>query len=235
MSSFPSPLISQTLANLLNFTPMGKFRENKWLIGLALIGAYLLMLLIHYFFYVDFENNVYSFVSTLILIIGVLLFIPFEYIPLFFWDNREYEANKTIEQLIRKLRFRATLFNNISIAVLFLNIVVIVVGFYLLINPPLKDVVDQNQLATSLTIRIGASVLLIFLVHILFRVFKYTLRVAAFYHAKADAIEFNKLKPETDLEKFMDLFTPDKYDITDLQQSSISDNLIDIMKTKLGK
>jgi hypothetical protein len=214
---------------------MVKFRRKKSLIGLILIAAYLLMLLIQHFFFVDSQNNVYSFVSILILIVGILLFIPFEYLPYIFWDNKEYEPNQTIEKLIRKLRFRATLFNNISIAVLFLNIVVIIVGFYLLINPPLKNTTDQNQLATSLTIRIGASVLLIFLVHILFKVFKYTLRVAAFYHGKADAIEFNKLKPETDLEKFMDLFTPDKYDITDLQQSSISDNLIEMIKAKLPK
>lgn len=214
---------------------MEKFRKNKRLLGIILIAAYLLMLLISHYFFFNSQNNVYSFVSTLLLISGILLIIPFEYIPYFFYDNREYEANKTIEQLINKLRYRATLFNNISIAVLLLNIVVIIVGFYLLINPPLKNATDQNQLATSLTIRIGASVLLIFLVHILFRVFKYTLRVAAFYHAKADAIEFNKLKPETDLEKYMDLFTPDKYDITDLQQSSISDNLIEMIKSKLVK
>jgi amino acid permease len=220
------------VALILNLSVMEKFRKNKRLLGIILIAAYLLMLLIRHSFFFNSQNNVYSFVSTLILISGILLIIPFEYIPYFFYDNREYKANKTIEQLINKLRYRATLFNNISIAVLLLNIVVIKVGFYLLINPPLKNATDQNQLATSLTIRIGASVLLIFLVHILFRVFKYTLRVAAFYHAKADAIEFNKLKPETDLEKYMDLFTPDKYDISDLQQSSISDNLIEIIKSK---
>ncbi|MGV8880261.1 MAG: hypothetical protein ACOH2A_14670 [Sphingobacteriaceae bacterium] len=214
---------------------MEKFSKNKRLIGLVLIASYFMMLLIEHFFFNNLPNNVYSFVATLLLIAGVLLFIPFEYLPYVFWDNREYEANKTVEQLIRKLRFRATLFNNISIAILILNIGVIIVGFYLLINPPLKHTVDQDQLATSLTIRIGASVLLVFLVHILFRVFKYTLRVAAFYHGKADAIEFNKLKPETDLEKFMDLFTPDKYDITDLQQSSVSDHLMDMIKGKIGK
>jgi hypothetical protein len=174
-------------------------------------------------------------VSVLLLITGILLFIPFEYLPYFFWDNREYDANKTIEQLIRKLRLRATLFNNISIGVLVSNILIIIIGFYLLINPPLKSASNQNLLATSLTIRIGASVLLIFLVNILFRVFKYTLRIAAFYHGKADAIEFNILKPEADLEKMMDLFTPDKYDISDLQQSSVSDNLIEMIKAKLAK
>ena len=214
---------------------MEKFLKNKWLIGLILIAVYLLMLLIKHSFFPDTQNNVYSFVSNVLLILGILLFIPFDYIPYFFWDNREYEPNKTIEELIKKLRFRATLFNNVSIVVLLATIIVIMTGFYLLINPPLKNTTQQTQLATSLTIRIGASVLLIFLVQILFRVFKYTLRVAAFYHGKADAIEFNKLKPETDLEKYMDLFTPDKYDISDLQQSSTSDNLIEMIKGKLAK
>lgn len=214
---------------------MTGFLKPKWRFGLFLIAIYLLMLLVHHFFFQNSENTVYAFITTLLLIAGSLLLIPFEYLPYFFWDNKEYESNKTIEQLIKKLRFRATLFNNISIAVLLSNIIVIISGFYLLINPPLKNATDQNQLAISLTIRIGASFLLIFLVHILFKVFKYVLRVAAFYHAKADAIELNKLMPDSDLEKFMDLFTPDKYDITDLQQSSISDNIVELIKAKLGK
>ncbi|TKK66113.1 hypothetical protein FC093_17805 [Ilyomonas limi] len=205
---------------------MEKFRKNKWIIGLFLIAVFLLLLLIRHYFLFNSQNNVYSFVSILLLIVGILLFIPFEYIPYFFYDNREYVANKTAEQLVKKLRYRALLFNNISIAVLLINIVVIALGFYLLINPPVKNVSDQNLLATSLTIRIGASVLLIFLVQILFRVFKYTLRIAAFYNGKADAIEFNKIMPEANLEKFMELFTPDKYDISDLQQPSITDNLV---------
>jgi len=61
------------------------------------------------------------------------------------------------------------------------------------------------------------------------------LRVASFYNAKADAIEFNKMNPKIELEKLMELFTPDKYDISDLQQSSVSDNLLDVLKTKLAK
>lgn len=212
---------------------MEKFKKNKRLLGLILIAAYALMLLIQHSFFPTVQNNVYSFISFLLLIIGIVLFVPFEYIPYYFWDNREYDPNETIEQLVEKLRYRAILFNNVSIAVLLLNIAVIVVGFYLLISPPLQNSADPNKLATSLTIRIGASVLLIFLVHILFRVFKYTIRVAAFYHGKADAIEFNIINPKADLEKFMDLFTPDKYDISDLQQSSISDNLIEMIKSKL--
>lgn len=214
---------------------MEKFLKIKSTLGLIFIGLSMLMLIVQYYLLPDLDNNFYSFTRVMLLIVGFLLFLPFENLSNYFWDNREYEPNKTIEQLIRKLRFRATLFNNISIAVLFVTIIIIITGFYLLINPPTEEIEIQNLLATSLTIRIGASVLLIFLVHILFRVFKYTLRVAAFYHGKADAIEFNKLKPETDLEKFMDLFTPEKYDITDLQQSSISDNLVEMFKSKLGK
>src|SRR6185436_1384624 len=167
---------------------------------------------------------------------GLLLIIPWNMLPLVIFDNREYDANKSIESIVQRIRLRAILFNNISVGIFFFTLIVILIGFYLLVFPPIEAATtDQRFLSTSLTIRIGASVLLIFLVQILFRVFKYLLRVAAFYNAKADAIEFNKFKPELDIEKLMELFTPDKYDISDLPQTSVSDNLIELIKSKLGK
>lgn len=151
---------------------------------------------------------------------------------MFIFDPRDWAKNKSIEELVEKFRLRALLFNNISVIILVTTIIVIITGFYLLVNPPTQNSTD---ISINLTIRIGASVLLIFLVQILFKVFKYLLRVAAFYNAKADAIEFNKMKPEIELEKLMELLTPEKYDITDLQQSSISDNIAEMIKAKLGK
>jgi uncharacterized integral membrane protein len=157
-------------------------------------------------------------------------------IPVVIFDNREQEANNTPESIVERIRLRAILFNNISVGIFFFTLIVILIGFYLLVFPPIETATtDQSFLSTSLSIRIGATVLLIFLVQILFRVFKYLLRVAAFYNAKADAIEFNKMKPELDIVKLMELFTPDKYDISDLQQSSVSDNLIELIKAKMGK
>lgn len=189
----------------------------------------------HYFIKDPHLSNILSFASVILIIIGLILIIPFELIPLYFFDNREYDENKTVEELVKKIRFRACLFNNISIIIFFFTILVIFIGFYLLVFPPLDNTNNASILPTSLTVRIGASVLIIFLVQILFRVFKYLLRVASFYNAKADAIEFFKIKPDFELEKLMDLFTPDKYDISDLQQSSVSDNLIEMIKAKLSK
>jgi hypothetical protein len=212
---------------------MEKIIKNRWILGLILITVSLLMWLLKEFSLAGLHNNIYSFGCSICLITGVLLVIPFENIQYYIWDNKDYELNADLEELISKLRYRATLYKNVSVGVLIVIILVIAVSFVLLIDPPTQGGSDQSQLISALSIRIGASVLLIFLVHILFRVFKYILRVAAFYQGKADAIEFNKFRPDTDLTKFMDLFTPDKYDISDLNESSISDNLIDLIKEKL--
>jgi hypothetical protein len=135
--------------------------------------------------------------------------------------------------IVNKLRLRGVLFNNLSVIIFFTTILVILGGFYLLIAPPGNS---TKELPVNLTIRISASLLLIFLVQVLFRVFKYLLRVAGFYNAKADAIEFNQFykaenQPQPTLEKLMDLFTPSTYDMSDLP----SDNLIETIKAKFGK
>jgi len=209
----------------------------KKAIGIILIGLSMIAMLTNHFLISDsFLSNILSYLTALIVIAGLILVIPFKLIPLIIFDNREYDANKSIESLVKKIRLRAVLFNNISVAIFFFTILVILIGFYLLVFPPVEKLNNEDSyLTSSLTIRIGASVLLIFLVQILFKVFKYLLRVAAFYNAKADGIEFNKLKPEIELEKLMELFTPDKYDISELQQSSVSDNLIEMIKARLIK
>lgn len=209
----------------------------KKAIGIILIGLSMIAMLTNHFLISDsFLSNILSYLTALIVIAGLILVIPFKLIPLIIFDNREYDANKSIESLVKKIRLRAVLFNNISVAIFFFTILVILIGFYLLVFPPVEKLNNEDSyLTSSLTIRIGASVLLIFLVQILFKVFKYLLRVAAFYNAKADGIEFNKLKPEIELEKLMELFTPDKYDISELQQSSVSDNLIEMIKARLTK
>ena len=179
------------------------------------------------------QEKIFSFITVLVFVIGIFLSIPFHQIPNFIFDPREWEQNKTIESIVFKLRIRAVLFNNISIAIFFVILIVIFSGFYFLINPPLQQETEKTILSTNLTVRIGSSVLLIFLVGILFRVFKYLLRVAAFYNSKADALEFHELEPEIELEKLMELFTPEKYDISELEQSSIASNIIDMIKAKL--
>lgn len=198
----------------------------------SLCLAILAMLINHYFITCKWQMAAFSFSSVVLFITGVILVIPFEFIPEIIYDNREDTENKTRPQFVLKLRYRAMLFNNISILIFFFTLLVILIGFYLLVYPPLNP---KTDVSTNLTVRISASVLLVFLVQILFKVFKYLLRVAAFYNAKADAIEFKEIKPDLDFEKLMDLFTPDKYDITDLQQSSVTDNFVEMLKARLSK
>ncbi len=214
------------------------------IIGLSLLLiAFIGFLTNHYFIIDQSRTNILSFVTAIIFVAGIFLIIPN-----FIFDPLEWERNKKLEEIIFKFRIRAVLFNNISVAIFLTIIMVILIGFYLLINPfPLEKGTEQvkqltdnasNALITSsLTIRISASVLLIFLVGILFRVFKYLLRVAAFYHSKADALEFHKMNPESkiELERLLEIFTPEKYDISDLEQSSIATNIVDLIKSKLGR
>jgi hypothetical protein len=208
----------------------------KLKIGMSILGLSLIVIISNHYFINDPNlNKLLCFSSAILAIAGLILVIPFDKIPQYIFDNHEYDENRTVQELVNKIRLRAILFNNISVVIFFFTILVIFTGFYLLVFPPLGDTKNADFLSTSLTVRIGASILLIFLVQILFKVFKYLLRVAAFYHAKADAIEFHIMKPELELEKLMELFTPDKYDISDLQQSSVSDNLIKMVKTKLSK
>lgn len=142
----------------------------------------------------------------------------------YIFDPKVYRANERITELIKSLRLRAILFNNLSIAIFFLIVLVIVTGFIILLNPPLPDPRPGTDLSIDLTVRISSSVLLIFLVQILFRVFKYLLRVAAFYNAKSDALEFGEIKSVVDQEKLMNLFTPDQYDMSDLPNPGFFDN-----------
>lgn len=211
------------------------------IIGLSLLLiAFIGLLTNHYFINDEFFIKIVSFVTAIIFITGVFLIIPN-----FIFDPTEWEKNKKIEDIIFKFRIRAILFNNIAVAIFITILTVILIGFYLLINPfplvknteQLKQLTDKVIISSGLTIRISSSVLLIFLVGILFRVFKYLIRVAAFYHSKADALEFHKMNPEVkiELEKLVEIFTPEKYDISDLEQSSIAGNIVDIIKTKLGK
>ncbi|MCX2454332.1 hypothetical protein OQX61_23885 [Pedobacter sp. PLR] len=202
-------------------------------IGLTLIGlSFLAFLINHYFIENKETNNVFPFLAILFFVIGFIVIIPFELFSMYIFDPKDWAENKSIEKLVSKFRLRALLFNNVSVIILVTAIGVIITGFYFLVDPPIQK---PSDVSVNITIRIGSSILLIFLVQMLFKVFKYLLRVAAFYNAKADAIELNKMKPEIELEKLMELLTPEKYDIADLQQSSISDNIVEMIKAKLGK
>ena len=202
----------------------------KFLIGFILLTAFITLILLNYYLpELMPKKNILYLVLWGTGICATLCIVPFYKIPSVIFDNEEQSPNKTVKELILKIRFRSILFNNLSVTIFFLIIIVIVIGFYLLVKPPVLDPKDTQG---SLTIRIGASVLLIFLVQILFRVFKYLLRVAAFYSGKADALEYHIMHPTMPLDKLIDIFTPEKYDISDLPQPSIADSIANALKGK---
>jgi membrane protein YdbS with pleckstrin-like domain len=173
----------------------------------------------HYFIKEPAIVNTLCFSVTFLLVAGLLMVIPYEAIPFYIFDVGEYKTNKTEKTLVYKIRCRALLFNNVSVIIFFFTLIVILAGFYMFFSIP-----ENTSETASISIRLGVTVLLIFLVQLLFRVFKYLLRVAAFYNAKADAIEFWKMNPTQPLDKLMEVFTPDQYDISDLPQPTFSEN-----------
>lgn len=208
--------------------------KAKTIIGfLFIITGFITTLTLFYFkaFIADYTFTVLSFTRSVLIITGILFLIPYKQIPSYIFDNHDYERNEDIPSLVQKLRLRAILLNNLSVVILFVVLLVIVTGFYLLIKPPIENL-STNPLYDGISIRFGATVLLIFLVQILFRVFKYLIRIAAFYNAKSDAIELYLMKPDLQLDMLMEQLTPDKYDITDINQTSISDNLVEFLKTR---
>lgn len=173
-------------------------------------------------YYLDFNKpfiDYLKFSNAIMYFICILLAFPFNQIKYIIIDPEDYTKNEDKEDLVRKLRLRALLFNNLTVFLLLVIFTIIIVSFYLLILPPKEKLYYKEYI---LAVQIGVSVLLIFLVNILFRVFKYLLRVAAFYNARADAIELYIIDSRMDLNKYMDLFTPSGYDISELPQSSWS-------------
>jgi len=59
------------------------------------------------------DNPWCTFAISLLTLVGSILLLPFEWIPIFFFDNEDYKSNVKLEDLIAKIRFRAVLFNNL--------------------------------------------------------------------------------------------------------------------------
>jgi hypothetical protein len=177
------------------------------------------------------DNPWCTFAISLLTVVGSILLLPFEWIPIFFFDNEDYKPNVKLEDLIAKIRFRAVLFNNLSILIFVCSIGVIIVGFYLLsVTHP--GAVNQSFFTNDLLIKLGLVTLLIFLVGILFRAFKYLLRVAAFYNGRADGLEISRLIKDENLKDMMTTMSPDSFDISDLPESSMIQSLGGLVKGK---
>lgn len=220
--------------------------KNTQNLGLVLMGIGLILIMVIYDlgFTTSPYFNYLKFFSKLSIIGGLVLLVPWHYLPYFLFDNREFTPNKTNRELVQKIRFRALLLKNLSVLILIVAIASIAMGFYILINPTsysLEQFHNPNYsdsdlikdlLWNSVSIRLGMIFLLIFLIQVLFRVFRYILRLSAYYDGIADSLELHINNGNVELVKLIELLTPNEYDIRELKQSSISDTLLNLLKSK---
>ncbi len=210
----------------------GEQQDNSWQEDVRRLRRWsylflLLAIIAFSLYYFNIQPAFFGWSSIIAFVVAILLFLPINY---YIFDNKEYEPNETVEGLIGKLRLRAVLFNNLSVLVFIVTVFVIVCSFYLMIHAqtssasnPTKSIDPAKPDSYSkLASQIGAVVILIFLVQILFRVFKYLLRVGAFYNGKADAIELSLLNPTYNYETLLDSFTPTSYDISDVDSPNLT-------------
>jgi len=214
--------------------------------GVLLVVAFTIILTLNTLNIVSEKDVTYLTLAYRILgLAGLLLLIPWKGLPYIIFDNKEFTSNTENRQLIEKIRFRAMLLKNLSTIILLLSIFIIGIGFYILTNPNnelLETLLITNNsdkfdfikdfIWNTISIRLSMVFLLIFLIQILFRVFRYLIRISAYYDGIADSIELHLMNKNTDLIKILELFTPDEYDIRELKQSSISDTLLNLLKNK---
>lgn len=91
-------------------------------------------------------------------------------------------------------------------------------------------------LVSSTSQRIGIVVLLIFLIQILVPAYRYNIKLAAFYEARADALEMRSEIPDCPLDKLILLLSPDSINFGK-GISSPTDNLLEVVKeaAKVGR
>ena len=178
--------------------------------------------------YLNSIDNNYAvylpYISLVLLLVGVLFLLPVNY---YIFDVGDWEKNNSIRKIIRKLRLRAIVFNNLSVLILIINISIIIFSFYRLSHPGLlflKEKLPESSFNyILLASQVGSVIILIFLVQILFRVFKYLIRVGGFYNGKADALELNLLDKENryKVDILLDSLTPQAYDISDVDSPNL--------------
>jgi len=168
-----------------------------------------------------------AYASIILLLVGILFILPITY---YIFDIKDWVVNKSIRAVIKKLRMRAIIFNNLSILILIVTIFIIAFSFYQLRHPDYV-LLDQHTAKVDISYfilvsQIGSVIILIFLVQILFRVFKYLIRVGGFYNGKADALELklNNDGVSFDTDKLLESFTPQNYDISDVDSPNFYPN-----------
>jgi hypothetical protein len=193
----------------------------------SVIAALAVILLTAYFFLKDkgqFQILLYA--SLALMLIGVLFMLPINY---YIFDVCDWEERENIRSFIKKLRLRSIVFTNLSYLILIIAILVILFCFYQMtysqITIPKDQHNDLQQLNyLALVSQVGSVVVLIFLVQILFRVFKYLIRVGGFYNGKADALELTLLdkgKNYSDPYQLLETFTPKSYDMSDVESPGL--------------
>jgi hypothetical protein len=203
------------------------------------------------FFFLGADANIQHYADGVLIILFLIsLALLFKFSGILF-DPGEDRPNNSLKSVVVKIRYRAILYNNIAIILFFITIIIIFTCFYWFLKTEVSAGTEQSVWANAIASKFGAAILLIFLVQILFKIFKYLLRVAAFYNARADAIEvllhnhyLEKEKADAaiditeqklDLEKLMNMFTPGNYDISELDKVTLFDGFLDIFKNKMGK
>lgn len=192
----------------------------------GVISAIAFILLTIYFFLKDNGHvELLLYTAIILALIGVLFLLPINY---YIFDICDWEERENIKSFIKKLRLRAIVFTNLSYLILIISILVIIFSFYQLRYPGLK--INQNPPPNSglnyseLVTQAGSVIVLIFLVQILFRVFKYLIRVGGFYNGKADALELTLLDKEKNYKdpyQLLETFTPKNYDMSDIESPNL--------------
>ncbi len=172
------------------------------------------------------------------LITGILIFIYAGYITA---STDNYEKRRILDKLDREISniyydYKASQIKNRKSASLkniedYKNIYTELINR---IEPLLKNdktEVDYINFFTTLTTRLGSILILIFLVQILTKLYRYSIRLSHYYYARADALEIHHFTPQIDLAALTGMLTPDSYDIGTTKNPT--ENMTEILKTAI--
>ncbi len=165
-----------------------------------------------------------TFISAILFVLGLLFLLPINY---YLFDVKDWEENKDVRMVIKKLRLRAIVFNNLSVLILIIAVIVIALSFYQIGHPNTNIYSNKSPDSLNnyvwLASQVGSIIVLIFLVQILFRVFKYLVRVGGFYNGKADALELCLLDDGKTykIDTLLESLTPQSYDMSDVDSPNL--------------
>jgi len=87
-------------------------------------------------------------------------------------------------------------------------------------DPPEKsDALIWQETIIALSTKFGIALLLLFLVQIFVQIYKYSLRLAAFYDARGDCLQCSEADSPEDLKKFLEVFSAESLDFGKIPRS----------------